>query len=95
MLIQHVTVCKDLLLIRPLTMASFLRTRLGPQLARTAARRYAAPIAQRTMASAATPGTKHGLDYHTVEDLHSMDAKTVLAETGTRKDATMRHFTGT
>lgn len=47
------------------------------------------------MASAASPpGTKHGLEYHTVEDLHSMDAKTVLAETGTRKDATMRHFTG-
>lgn len=86
---------KDLHLIRPLTMASFLRSRLGPQLARTATRRWAAPIAQRTMASAASPpGTKHGLEYHTVEDLHSMDLKAVLGETGTSKDATMRHFTG-
>ncbi|CAE7112028.1 unnamed protein product [Rhizoctonia solani] len=75
-------------------MASFLRSRLGPQLARTAGRRWAAPALHRTMASAASPpGTKHGLDYHTVEDLHSMDLQSVLGETGTRKDATMRHFT--
>ncbi|CAE6442161.1 unnamed protein product [Rhizoctonia solani] len=75
-------------------MASFLRSRLGPQLARTAGRRWAVPTLQRTMASTAPPpGTKHGLDYHTVEDLHSMDLQSVLGETGSRKDATMRHFT--
>ena len=33
-------------------------------------------------------------DHHTVEDLHNMSATEVLAETGTRKDAQMRHFTG-
>ncbi|CAE6457250.1 unnamed protein product [Rhizoctonia solani] len=75
-------------------MASFLRSRLAPQLARTASRRWAAPALHRSLASAAPPpGTKHGLDYHTVEDLHSMDLQSVLGETGTRKDATMRHFT--
>ncbi|KAF8737990.1 complex I 49 kDa subunit family, partial [Rhizoctonia solani] len=75
-------------------MASFLRCRLGPQLARTASRRWAVPTLQRSLASAApSSGTKHGLEYHTVEDLHSMDLQSVLGETGTRKDATMRHFT--
>jgi NADH dehydrogenase (ubiquinone) Fe-S protein 2 len=33
-------------------------------------------------------------DHHTVEDLQHMTAAEVLAETGTRKDAQMRHFTG-
>lgn len=31
---------------------------------------------------------------HTVEDLHDMHAVDILSETGTRKDASMRHFTG-
>ena len=33
-------------------------------------------------------------DTHTVEDLQGMHAADILAETGTRKDAQMRHFTG-
>lgn len=35
------------------------------------------------------------LDVHTVEDLQGMSAADLLAESGTRKDAQMRHFTGT
>ena len=31
---------------------------------------------------------------HTVEDLHGMSAIDILSETGTRKDTSMRHFTG-
>lgn len=31
---------------------------------------------------------------HTVEDLHGMSASEILAETGSRKDISMRHFTG-
>lgn len=38
---------------------------------------------------------KNLMDVHTVEDLQGMSAKELLAESGTRKDAQMRHFTGT
>jgi len=34
------------------------------------------------------------LDVHTVEDIHHLTAEQALAETGTRRDATLRHFTG-
>lgn len=34
------------------------------------------------------------LDVHTVEDIHHLSAEEALAETGTRRDATLRHFTG-
>lgn len=34
------------------------------------------------------------LDVHTVEDIHHLTAEEALAETGTRRDATLRHFTG-
>ncbi|KAF9237057.1 Ndufs2, NADH:ubiquinone oxidoreductase 49 kd subunit [Melanogaster broomeanus] len=37
---------------------------------------------------------KKVLDTHTVEDLHGMSAAEILAETGTRADAKLRHFTG-
>lgn len=40
-------------------------------------------------ASAQTRGATH-----TVEDLQGIHASEILAETGTRKDAQMRHFTG-
>ena len=45
-------------------------------------------------ASAQTRGVKNVFDTHTVEDLQGMHAADILAETGTRKDAQMRHFTG-
>lgn len=35
------------------------------------------------------------MDVHTVEDIHHLSAEEALAETGTRRDATLRHFTGT
>ena len=38
--------------------------------------------------------TKSPFDTHTVEDLHGMSAAEILAETGTRADAKLRHFTG-
>jgi NADH dehydrogenase (ubiquinone) Fe-S protein 2 len=38
--------------------------------------------------------TKNPLDTHTVEDLHGMSAAEILAETGTRADTKLRHFTG-
>ncbi|ESK85634.1 nadh-ubiquinone oxidoreductase 49 kda [Moniliophthora roreri MCA 2997] len=43
--------------------------------------------------SAQTRGAKNVFEYHTVEDLHGMSATDILAETGTRSDAKMRHFT--
>lgn len=43
----------------------------------------------------ARPKDSHPLDVHTVEDLHHLTAQEALRETGTRRDATMRHFTGT
>ena len=42
----------------------------------------------------ARPKDSHPLDVHTVEDLHHLTAQEALRETGTRRDATMRHFTG-
>ncbi|KAJ3850065.1 Ndufs2, NADH:ubiquinone oxidoreductase 49 kd subunit [Lentinula lateritia] len=43
--------------------------------------------------SAHTQGAKNVFEYHTVEDLQGMHASEILAETGTRADARMRHFT--
>lgn len=45
--------------------------------------------------TAQTQGAKNIFNTHTVEDLHGMHATEILAETGTRADAKMRHFTGT
>lgn len=45
-------------------------------------------------APAQTAGAKNVFDTHTVEDLHGMHATEILAETGTRRDAQLRHFTG-
>lgn len=44
---------------------------------------------------AQTTGAKHVFDTHIVEDLHGMHASDILAETGSRKEAKIRHFTGT
>ena len=43
---------------------------------------------------ARTSTGKSVFDTHIVEDLHGMHASEILAESGTRKDAQMRHFTG-
>lgn len=37
---------------------------------------------------------KPSFDYHTVEDFQGMTAQEILAESGTRQDEKMRHFTG-
>ena len=39
-------------------------------------------------------GARNPFETHTVEDLHGMSATEILAETGTRADAKLRHFTG-
>jgi NADH dehydrogenase (ubiquinone) Fe-S protein 2 len=44
--------------------------------------------------AAQTTGAKNIFDTHTVEDLQGMHASDILAETGSRKEAKMRHFTG-
>lgn len=41
-----------------------------------------------------TRATKHAFDTHVVEDLQGRSAQDILAETGARKESTMRHFTG-
>lgn len=40
------------------------------------------------------PKSVSPLDVNTVEDIHHLTAAEALAETGTRRDATLRHFTG-
>ena len=46
-------------------------------------------------AGARTLGAKNVFKAHTVEDLQGLPHTDVLTETGTRRDAEMRHFTGT
>jgi len=43
---------------------------------------------------AQTTGAKNVFDTHIVEDLQGMHASDILAETGSRKEAKIRHFTG-
>ena len=50
----------------------------------------AAPQSQSTT----TPGSKKGFNRHIAEELQGVSASEILAESGTRKDAQMRHFTG-
>jgi len=47
-----------------------------------------------TEESTANRAVQNVFDTHIVEDLHGMTAAEILAETGTRKDSKMRHFTG-
>lgn len=63
------------------------------QLSNTPTVRQAEPH-QETNASARPTGARGVFDTHTVEDLHGMHATEILAETGSRKEAQMRHFTG-
>lgn len=43
---------------------------------------------------ARSTGAKNVFETHTVEDLKGIPHTDILAETGTRRDAEMRHFTG-
>ena len=40
------------------------------------------------------PGGKNAYNRHIAEELQGVTASEILAESGTRKDAQMRHFTG-
>ncbi len=64
----------------------------------SAARRHisrsAVAQAEPAVATATTQGGKNVFDTHTVEDLHGMHASEILAETGSRPEAQLRHFTG-
>lgn len=44
--------------------------------------------------TATTRGGKNAFSKHIAEDLQGVSASEILAESGTRKDAQMRHFTG-
>ncbi|KAH9858249.1 NADH-ubiquinone oxidoreductase [Lenzites betulinus] len=68
----------------------------SPLLSAGAARRHlsGSAVAHAEPAAAAqTTGAKNVFDTHTVEDLHGLHATEILAETGTRRDAQLRHFT--
>lgn len=57
----------------------------------------AAPQSESTTTTATpapTPGGKNASKRHIAEDLQGVSASEILAESGTRKDAQMRHFTG-
>ncbi|KZS93382.1 NADH-ubiquinone oxidoreductase [Sistotremastrum niveocremeum HHB9708] len=81
-------------------MSSLLRRQLASvpniilrrSLATTSVARQAVPSEDPSSVSR-TRGAQSAFDTHTVEDLHHLTASEVLAETGTRKDAQMRHFT--
>ena len=49
---------------------------------------------QSTTSSSTTPGGKNAFNRHIAEELQGVSASEILAESGTRKDAQMRHFTG-
>ncbi|KAI0050593.1 NADH-ubiquinone oxidoreductase [Auriscalpium vulgare] len=54
----------------------------------------AAQTTQSDSQGAYTRSGKHVFDTHIVEDLHGMTATEILAETGSKKESQMRHFTG-
>ena len=72
----------------------------GPSslLSAVAARRHLSRSAVAQAEPAVSPGTTRGgknvFETHTVEDLHGMHASEILAETGTRPETQLRHFTG-
>jgi hypothetical protein len=49
---------------------------------------------QSTTTTTPTPGGKNVYNRHIAEELQGISASEILAESGTRKDAQMRHFTG-
>lgn len=84
------------ILRRQLARAS---TRLSPSTASAStsflARRTLSTTSKANAEPALDPiGAKRVLESHTVEDLHGMHPTEILAETGTQKDAQLRHFTG-
>ncbi len=82
-------------------MASMLLRSL-PRTASAVPRRLIRNISASTSVLQAEPAetsttqaqAKNAFDYHTVEDLQGMTASQLLAETGSRQEAKMRHFTG-
>ena len=54
----------------------------------------AAPQSQSTTTTTPGTGSKKGFNRHIAEELQGVSASEILAESGTRKDAQMRHFTG-
>jgi NADH dehydrogenase (ubiquinone) Fe-S protein 2 len=60
----------------------------------TTVRRYANPVDDVDQAPKTASGRKV-IDTHIAEDLQGMHAADILAETGSRPEAQMRHFTGT
>jgi len=55
----------------------------------------AAPQGQGSSPTTATaPGGSNAFNRHIAEGLQGVSASEILAESGTRKDAQMRHFTG-
>lgn len=68
-------------------------SRLAMPSAIVAHRRHLATEAQDTRPEAKTATIRPVVDTHTVEELHSRTAEEILKEGGTRKEASMRHFT--
>lgn len=50
--------------------------------------------AEQPSMGARSTGAKNVFEAHTVEDIKNIPHVDILAETGTRRDAEMRHFTG-
>ena len=63
-------------------------------LSTSAVRRQAEPVNDLDPRFARTQGAKKLVEMHTVEDLSSLSPVDVLAETGTKRESQMRHFTG-
>ena len=88
---RHLARASPALSPRPATISPSLIPRRT--LCSTSVRRQAEPVTDSR--TSAQTGARGVFDTHTVEDLHGMSAADILLETGTRKDAQMRHFTGT
>ena len=67
---------------------------LLPDTARRHLSRSAVAQAEPAVSPGTTRGGKNVFETHTVEDLHGMHASEILAETGTRPETQLRHFTG-
>ena len=82
--------------LRCSNMAStLLRRQLCPRSARILARKFSASTSIRQLSSAQQDSqTTSALDKHTVEDLQGIHATQILAETGSRNENQLRHFTG-
>lgn len=82
------------LLRRQLARAAPMRLAASTSTPSFAARRTLSSTAQAQAEPVTSQSGKPVHETHTVEDLHGMSASDILAETGTRRDAQMRHFTG-